>query len=899
MASLVLTDSSQLRALKSYQTKLCIPTPKHMICKKMCLAAVTSDSQNLGIYLNVDCQKSAAAATMSEPSHSGYRSKSHHHGHHHHVHHHHAHHHQHHKTRNYKLLIDPCLVKGAAKLYRYDGNVPNDASYPQIQVRDPRSQLTRIWTRLEPLDIPVPKFKIDRNYVGKPPPVEVTICNMNDNIDRAFLTDMVLKFGEVEELSIYYHPISNRHLGLARIVFENVKSAQFCVDRLNNTSVMGKVLSVFLDEFGTKCQEIFQEQTEDRKTGKDSLEQVVIESPLKVKIQDDGNLSPSRQPPKKVAVVDHEMTMEDTERSWHDKDDHTLTPGAGARKELPHVAHQESDYNLKPDHRGYSDYPTPGSSTSDYGTGQSEVSSYTDRSYTSSNKDFDLHGTPTLNHPGPARYEYHNQFASVPPPSSHVTHYQPLYHPPGPPPNIHLPCPSIPPPPFSHTLHPPPLSMLPPTHILHPPPLPILPLSHSNSSLPWQQTWDHKQASTSSVQPVAPRSSGVTTLPPAKATPTWTPVSGNTKRVLFSPEQKKEIKTPASKSKDLSEETPVLDLDTRIELLLKGKGMGSLAPSFLHLGIGGSDSEEESTKRLSRGSKEGSSKPVQHSPARSSKRKLYKKSTYTLVDSDKKNSSKTCSFCSSTHSAKNEKVDEPLEDPPSPFISKEIYLKWHQIHVEQNRVKELEQEQSEGLVKCTHLEESAVDNDDLGSLISSSEDEILTEVHEPSDEEHSPSQSSGFSPKRSIRSFLKLSDAPPGTEPEPDQEPEPELESEPELEVISQRSTPLQDENPDDDDHMSLSSLSSGDQNIEVSAQPPGKIYAPTMPIINTSLPPPSIVFFLFPSGVPPSHLLPASNPPSTSAPLFLHSRHIHVEHTFEWIRISAAHVPPSEGPKS
>nr|CAD7194345.1 unnamed protein product [Timema douglasi] len=39
MASLVLTDSSQLTAWKSYQTKLCIPTPNHMICKNRCLAA--------------------------------------------------------------------------------------------------------------------------------------------------------------------------------------------------------------------------------------------------------------------------------------------------------------------------------------------------------------------------------------------------------------------------------------------------------------------------------------------------------------------------------------------------------------------------------------------------------------------------------------------------------------------------------------------------------------------------------------------------------------------------------------------------------------------------------------------------------------------------------------------
>nr|CAD7570787.1 unnamed protein product [Timema californicum] len=35
MASLVLSDSSQLTDLKSYQTKLCIPTPNHMICKNI------------------------------------------------------------------------------------------------------------------------------------------------------------------------------------------------------------------------------------------------------------------------------------------------------------------------------------------------------------------------------------------------------------------------------------------------------------------------------------------------------------------------------------------------------------------------------------------------------------------------------------------------------------------------------------------------------------------------------------------------------------------------------------------------------------------------------------------------------------------------------------------------
>lgn len=53
--------------------------------------------------------------------------------------------------------------------------------------------------------------------------------------------DMVVKFGAVEELFIYYHPSTNKHLGLGRVVFESVKSAKACVDKLNGTSVMGKV----------------------------------------------------------------------------------------------------------------------------------------------------------------------------------------------------------------------------------------------------------------------------------------------------------------------------------------------------------------------------------------------------------------------------------------------------------------------------------------------------------------------------------------------------------------------------------------------------------------------------------------------------------------------------------
>lgn len=96
------------------------------------------------------------------------------------------------------------------------------------------------------------RFKIDQNYIGEPPSLEVTIFHLNDNIDKQFLSDMVQKFGHVEELFIYYHPLNSKHLGIGRVIFEDVKSAKHCVDKLNKTSVMGKLLEVFLDPFGEK-----------------------------------------------------------------------------------------------------------------------------------------------------------------------------------------------------------------------------------------------------------------------------------------------------------------------------------------------------------------------------------------------------------------------------------------------------------------------------------------------------------------------------------------------------------------------------------------------------------------------------------------------------------------------
>lgn len=272
------------------------------------------------------------------------------------------------KQRNYKLLVDPFLVKGATKLCRYDGTVPGDPTYPQVQPRDPRSQLTRIWTRLELLDLPVPRFKIDSNYCGEPPPLEVSFCNLNDNIDKTFLTNMVQKFGSIEEVTIYYHPITNKHLGIARVLFESTKAAKSCVEKLNNTSVMGKELRVFLDPFGDECKKIFDELTTEKKIEKKVEKEVV---------------KPEPEPEKHQTPVVVDKVLPEEREDFR-----------SSKKAILNIEKNRDPYLENSRYNKYRDYPTPsGSSGSDlgYGTAPSEMnysSNYSQNSTPATNYDY-------------------------------------------------------------------------------------------------------------------------------------------------------------------------------------------------------------------------------------------------------------------------------------------------------------------------------------------------------------------------------------------------------------------------------------------------------------------------------------------------------------------------------
>ena len=108
--------------------------------------------------------------------------------------------------------------------------------------RDPRSRMKRFWSKREAMHLPVPKFKVwikfpscdwsycmwrlpfsqyDQYYVGTILPKEVTFTNLNDNIQQQFLRDMTARFGNIEECKIFYHPVTKKHLGIAKVMLDS------------------------------------------------------------------------------------------------------------------------------------------------------------------------------------------------------------------------------------------------------------------------------------------------------------------------------------------------------------------------------------------------------------------------------------------------------------------------------------------------------------------------------------------------------------------------------------------------------------------------------------------------------------------------------------------------------
>ncbi|KAM6943973.1 histone-lysine N-methyltransferase SETD1B-A-like [Lycodopsis pacificus] len=155
--------------------------------------------------------------------------------------------------RSCKLIIDPALTKGLYKVYRFDGqqfNIPVEdlGLFPVETVRDPR--VCRLWSKCTKTDLLISKLKFDEWYVGPVPPKEVTFSRLNDNVRETFLTNMCNKYGNIEDVEIFYNPKNKKHLGVAKVVFDTVRAAKEAVQHLHQTSVMGNIIHVEIDPKG-------------------------------------------------------------------------------------------------------------------------------------------------------------------------------------------------------------------------------------------------------------------------------------------------------------------------------------------------------------------------------------------------------------------------------------------------------------------------------------------------------------------------------------------------------------------------------------------------------------------------------------------------------------------------
>ena len=68
-------------------------------------------------------------------------------------------------------------------------------------------------------------MQYDEYFVGKPLAKEVTFANLNDNINQNFLEDMCINFGTIEEVKIYYHPRTKKHLGVGKVKYLTIEIA--------------------------------------------------------------------------------------------------------------------------------------------------------------------------------------------------------------------------------------------------------------------------------------------------------------------------------------------------------------------------------------------------------------------------------------------------------------------------------------------------------------------------------------------------------------------------------------------------------------------------------------------------------------------------------------------------
>ncbi|XP_076065509.1 histone-lysine N-methyltransferase SETD1-like isoform X2 [Oratosquilla oratoria] len=543
------------------------------------------------------------------------------------------------QKRNYKLLIDPVLVKGTNnKLYRFEGVVEGDPTYPPVVLRDPRKH--KLWIRPETLDLTVPRFKIDSNYVGDPPPLEVTIFNINDNIDQTFLHNEIVnkhQCGMLESLHIFTHSLSRKHLGIARLVFEEPESSRRCVEKLNNATLMGKVLHVFLDPFGEECkskvEEIRKQLEEEAKREEEAKEARKRPPPPPTK-------PPPPPPPPTNSEETHHHERHTTEKNDFERNSETFSQNRyeTERKSssLYQAAPQAPAVNSAPSGTYYNDRQ--------YGyhaNFQSYDQSYHHYQSYTRYQDYrpGYSNTTTGSHQWSGGSSHTNQPPSGQQWTASSSHTNPVVQ------------------------------------------------EHSSDSQP---SWE-----SSKLRPDLAKNSHMKSPVHEPGVETW---SGRVPEISDG----REAKVKPKPESDNEDEKSTLDLDTRIAMLLQNKDCG-IAPPFLNFGAGSDDDDDKKEDSDDKDMKKTSFKAVASSSSSSSSDSSDSSmdSDSSSGSSSLGDGTRNSRESDERKSDVLGTLLEPLSSPPSPFISHAQYLYWHErsIALKKEAIKKEKEETREKLKK--------------------------------------------------------------------------------------------------------------------------------------------------------------------------------------------------------
>ncbi|GMT19895.1 hypothetical protein PFISCL1PPCAC_11192, partial [Pristionchus fissidentatus] len=161
--------------------------------------------------------------------------------------------------RLYKVALDSTITgKGKDRVFRYNGKCVGE-KYKYLDYHaapsDPRSKFRRTEP---PKNLLVPKMLVDDQYTGIPPKREVTISNLSDNVNKEFLTKMLMNQKlEAEEVLVIYHPTTKKHLNMALILFKKSSDARAFVEANDGHNVMGIPMTCILDPFAALLNSMF------------------------------------------------------------------------------------------------------------------------------------------------------------------------------------------------------------------------------------------------------------------------------------------------------------------------------------------------------------------------------------------------------------------------------------------------------------------------------------------------------------------------------------------------------------------------------------------------------------------------------------------------------------------